>query len=133
VDLAKGAGIRPIMITGDHPKTAAAIAEELDISAEGRAITGAELEKLDDETLERTARECSVYARVNTEHKRRGEDGNLRLHRRLVQREPPTLLDRIHESLRLRACHRRRGGESGLKRKSVHQTVVIPAGESDPS
>jgi P-type Ca2+ transporter type 2C len=71
VDLAKGAGIRPIMITGDHPKTAAAIAEELDISAEGRAITGAELEKLDDETLERTARECSVYARVNPEHKLR--------------------------------------------------------------
>jgi Ca2+-transporting ATPase len=71
VDLAKGAGIRPIMITGDHPKTAAAIAEELDISAEGRVITGAELEKLDDDTLERTARECSVYARVNPEHKLR--------------------------------------------------------------
>jgi P-type Ca2+ transporter type 2C len=71
VDLAKDAGIRPIMITGDHPKTAAAIAEELDISAEARAITGAELEKLDDETLERTARECSVYARVNPEHKLR--------------------------------------------------------------
>jgi P-type Ca2+ transporter type 2C len=71
VDLAKDAGIRPIMITGDHPKTAAAIAEELDISAEGRAITGAELEKLDDETLEHTARECSVYARVNPEHKLR--------------------------------------------------------------
>jgi Ca2+-transporting ATPase len=71
VDLAKGAGIRPIMITGDHPKTAAAIAEELDISAEGRAITGAELEKLDDETLERTVREYSVYARVNPEHKLR--------------------------------------------------------------
>jgi P-type Ca2+ transporter type 2C len=74
VDLAKGAGIRPIMITGDHPKTAAAIAEELDISAEGRAITGAELEELDDETLERTARECSVYARVNPEHKLRVVD-----------------------------------------------------------
>src|SRR5215207_4554528 len=74
VDLAKGAGIRPIMITGDHPKTAAAIAEELDISAEGRAITGAELEELDDETLERTARERSVYARVNPEHKLRVVD-----------------------------------------------------------
>jgi Ca2+-transporting ATPase len=74
VDLAKGAGIRPIMITGDHPKTAAAIAEELDISAEGRAITGAELEEFDDETLERTARECSVYARVNPEHKLRVVD-----------------------------------------------------------
>jgi P-type Ca2+ transporter type 2C len=68
---AKGAGIRPVMITGDHPQTAAAIARELDISAEGRAITGAELEKLDDEALERTVRECSVYARVNPEHKLR--------------------------------------------------------------
>jgi Ca2+-transporting ATPase len=71
VDLAKEAGIRPIMITGDHPKTAAAIAKELDISANGRAITGAELEKLSDEDLERRVRECSVYARVNPEHKLR--------------------------------------------------------------
>jgi P-type Ca2+ transporter type 2C len=71
VDLAKGAGVRPIMITGDHPKTAAAIAEELDISAEGRALTGAVLEKLSDEALERTVRESSVYARVNPEHKLR--------------------------------------------------------------
>jgi P-type Ca2+ transporter type 2C len=71
VDLARGAGVRPVMITGDHPKTAAAIAEELDISAEGRALTGAELEKLDDEALELTVRESSVYARVNPEHKLR--------------------------------------------------------------
>jgi Ca2+-transporting ATPase len=59
------------MITGDHPQTAAAIARELDISAEGRAVTGAELEKLDDEALERTVRGCSVYARVDPEHKLR--------------------------------------------------------------
>jgi P-type Ca2+ transporter type 2C len=71
VDLAKGAGIRPMMITGDHPKTAAAIAEELDISDEGRAITGAELERLEDAELEREVRESSVYARVNPEHKLR--------------------------------------------------------------
>jgi P-type Ca2+ transporter type 2C len=71
VDLARGAGIRPIMITGDHPKTAAAIAAELDISAEGRAITGAEIEKLSDEELESEVRESSVYARVNPEHKLR--------------------------------------------------------------
>ena len=71
VDLAKGAGIRPMMITGDHPKTAAAIAQELDISAEGRAITGSELERLPDEELEREVRESSVYARVNPEHKLR--------------------------------------------------------------
>jgi Ca2+-transporting ATPase len=71
VDLARGAGIRPIMITGDHPKTAAAIAKELDISTNGRAVTGAELERVADEELERMVRECSVYARVNPEHKLR--------------------------------------------------------------
>jgi P-type Ca2+ transporter type 2C len=71
VGKAKGAGIRPVMITGDHPQTAAAIARELDITEDERAITGAELEKLDDEALERTVRECSVYARVNPEHKLR--------------------------------------------------------------
>jgi Ca2+-transporting ATPase len=68
---AKHAGIRPIMITGDHPQTAAAIAWELNITEEDRAIIGAELEKLDDEALERTVRETSVYARVNPEHKLR--------------------------------------------------------------
>jgi P-type Ca2+ transporter type 2C len=71
VDLAREASIRPIMITGDHPKTAAAIAAELDISTEGRAITGAELERLSDEELESEVRESSVYARVNPEHKLR--------------------------------------------------------------
>jgi P-type Ca2+ transporter type 2C len=71
VGKAKGAGIRPIMITGDHPQTAAAIARELNITEDERAITGAELEKLDEEALERKVHECSVYARVNPEHKLR--------------------------------------------------------------
>src|SRR6185503_3425058 len=43
---AKGAGIRPLMITGDHPRTAAVIAQELGIITDGRAITGAELDTL---------------------------------------------------------------------------------------
>jgi Ca2+-transporting ATPase len=68
---AKGAGIRPIMITGDHPKTAAVIAEELGIIENGRAVTGAELEKMPEELLDRTVKEVSVYARVNPEHKLR--------------------------------------------------------------
>jgi len=68
---AKAAGIRPIMITGDHPKTAAVIAEELGIVANGRAVTGAELEKMPEELLDRTVKEVSVYARVNPEHKLR--------------------------------------------------------------
>src|ERR671917_2711278 len=57
---AKGAGIRPVMITGDHPQTAAAIARELNITQDERAITGPELEKLDEEAIERKVHECSV-------------------------------------------------------------------------
>jgi Ca2+-transporting ATPase len=68
---AKAAGIRPIMITGDHPATAAVIAAELGIASERRAVSGAELEKMSDETLRRTVPEVSVYARVNPEHKLR--------------------------------------------------------------
>jgi len=68
---AKGAGIRPIMITGDHPRTAAVIAHELGITTDARAMTGAELEQMSDDALERTVTEVSVYARVNPEHKLR--------------------------------------------------------------
>jgi Ca2+-transporting ATPase len=71
VSRAQGAGIRPIMITGDHPGTAAAIAAELGIATGGRAVTGAELERMPDDALGRTVREVSVYARVNPEHKLR--------------------------------------------------------------
>ena len=68
---AKRAGIRPLMITGDHPRTAAVIARELGIAGDGRVVTGAELEALTGETLESTVRGVSVYARVNPEHKLR--------------------------------------------------------------
>ncbi|HET9266389.1 MAG TPA: cation-translocating P-type ATPase [Vicinamibacterales bacterium] len=68
---ARGAGIRPLMITGDHPRTAAVIAAELGIAPDGRAITGAELERLSDDERERTVSAVSVYARVNPEHKLR--------------------------------------------------------------
>src|SRR5262249_37552841 len=68
---AKGAGIRPMMITGDHPKTAAVIAEELGIVENGRAVTGAEIEKASEDALARIVNEVSVYARVNPEHKLR--------------------------------------------------------------
>jgi Ca2+-transporting ATPase len=71
VERAKDAGIRPLMITGDHPRTASVIARALGISADGRVVTGAELEKLSDEDRTRTVREVSVYARVNPEHKLR--------------------------------------------------------------
>jgi Ca2+-transporting ATPase len=68
---AKSAGIRPLMITGDHPKTAAVIATQLGIASEKRAVTGAELERLPAELLDETVRTVSVYARVNPEHKLR--------------------------------------------------------------
>jgi Ca2+-transporting ATPase len=68
---AQRAGIRVLMITGDHPRTAAVIAQELGIARDGRAITGAGLEKLPEEARARTAAEVSVYARVNPEHKLR--------------------------------------------------------------
>ena len=68
---AKDAGIRPIMITGDHPMTAAVIAQELGIAREGRAVTGTEIDALDEAALVAAARETSVYARVNPEHKLR--------------------------------------------------------------
>ncbi len=70
VALCKAAGIRPVMITGDHLETAVAIAKELKIFRPGdKAITGAELAKLSEEDLNRTVGDYSVYARVAPEHK----------------------------------------------------------------
>ncbi len=67
---ARAAGVRVIMITGDHPNTAARIAGDLGIVDEHTsALTGAELERLDDDTA--TVRTTSVYARVAPEHKLR--------------------------------------------------------------
>ena len=66
------AGIRPIMITGDHIDTAVAIARDLGILTENtRAITGAELGAMSDEEFEKIYPEISVYARVQPEHKTR--------------------------------------------------------------
>ncbi len=66
------AGIRPIMITGDHVDTAVAIAKELGILSEGTyAVSGSQLDEMDDETFAREFRNISVYARVQPEHKTR--------------------------------------------------------------
>ena len=70
VDKCKTAGIKTVMITGDHKITATAIAKRLGIlETENEAITGAELDKISDEDLEKNIRNYSVYARVSPEHK----------------------------------------------------------------
>jgi Ca2+-transporting ATPase len=64
------AGIRPVMITGDHPQTALAIARELGIlQGEGEAITGAQLSGMDAAALDRAVVTTQVYARVDPQHK----------------------------------------------------------------
>ena len=70
VDKCKTAGIKTVMITGDHKITATAIAKRLGIlENENESITGAELDKISDEDLEKNIRNYSVYARVSPEHK----------------------------------------------------------------
>ena len=70
VAVCRKAGIKPVMITGDHVITASAIARELGILLEGdRAITGAELDAMSDEELDKQVEHISVYARVSPENK----------------------------------------------------------------
>ena len=70
VEKCKSAGIKTVMITGDHKVTAVAIAKKLGIlENEDEALTGAELEKISDEQLAKDIRKYSVYARVSPEHK----------------------------------------------------------------
>ena len=66
---AKSAGIRPLLITGDHPKTASVIAKELGLVQDDKVITGGELERLSETALDDTVKQISVYARVSPEHK----------------------------------------------------------------
>jgi Ca2+-transporting ATPase len=70
IEECKTAGIRPVMITGDHRDTAAAIAMQLGIITDAsQAITGAQLDDISDEELNRSIEKYSVYARVQPEHK----------------------------------------------------------------
>jgi P-type Ca2+ transporter type 2C len=71
VKTALDAGIRPIMITGDHPLTARFIAYELGISTNGRVKTGQDLDSMPPEAFAQAAQEVSVFARVSPEHKLR--------------------------------------------------------------
>ncbi len=70
VEKSKNAGIRPVMITGDHKTTAMAIARQLGILTEGQiAIEGKDIENISDEELYNDVEKYSVYARVSPEHK----------------------------------------------------------------
>jgi Ca2+-transporting ATPase len=70
VAVCKSAGIRPVMITGDHPLTAFAIARDLGIAKDGdRVLTGHDLAALSPEELRNTVEKVAVYARVSPEHK----------------------------------------------------------------
>ncbi len=79
VGICKTAGIRPVMITGDHPLTARYIAGQLGISGDGSVVTGTQLERTSAEELEQMTESTPVYARVSPEHKLRIVEG---LHRR---------------------------------------------------
>jgi Ca2+-transporting ATPase len=71
IQLCDKAGIKSVMITGDHKITAMAVAKELGILKHGKAITGAELDKLSDEEFEKDVENIDVYARVSPSHKLR--------------------------------------------------------------
>jgi Ca2+-transporting ATPase len=66
---AKGAGIRPVMITGDHAVTALAIARQVGIAQDGRVVTGREIDEMAKPDLARAALEAGVFARVTPAHK----------------------------------------------------------------
>ena len=71
IENCKKAGIRVIMITGDHAITAKAIAEKLGIGNNKKAVTGSEIESMDDSELEEVARNNDIFARTDPEHKLR--------------------------------------------------------------
>ncbi len=71
IQISQQAGIRTIMITGDHPLTAERIARDLGIFRDGRVVTGRELSQMSDQDLEEIVSDVNVFARVSPEHKLR--------------------------------------------------------------
>ena len=71
IEMCNEAGIKAVMITGDHPLTARAVATELGLLKRGRVVTGAELEAMDDAQFEQQVEDIEVYARVSPAHKLR--------------------------------------------------------------
>jgi Ca2+-transporting ATPase len=70
IEACRAAGVRPIMVTGDHPLTAQAIAAQIGLGGD-RVVTGSELDGISDAQLQETVREVSIYARTTPEHKLR--------------------------------------------------------------
>jgi Ca2+-transporting ATPase len=71
IEIAKKAGIRTIIVTGDHPETAHYIAEKAGIEHSERVLTGQDLDKLDEAKLKEIVKEVSIFARTNPQHKYR--------------------------------------------------------------
>lgn len=71
VEALKAAGVRVVMLTGDHPATAVAIAEQVGIETQSVAVTGADIERLDASGFSRVAKAVAVFARISPEHKLR--------------------------------------------------------------
>ena len=67
----RGAGIKTIMVTGDHPNTAVAIAAEVGLGGQGAVLTGSELDKLSEEQLVAALENTLIFARITPEHKLR--------------------------------------------------------------
>lgn len=71
VETCRRAGIRPVMITGDHPVTAQAIGKEIGLLGDGVAVTGADLEETEDDELDQLVLKAAIYARTSPAHKLR--------------------------------------------------------------
>ena len=66
---ARRAGVRPVMVSGDHPQTALAVGREVGLDDTGSALTGADLDRLSDQALRDAVARCSIFARAAPEHK----------------------------------------------------------------
>ena len=114
IEEARMAGIRTIMITGDHKITALAIAQEIGLTESNEAITGIELEEMDDDELREKVKDVDVFARVTSEHK-------LRILRRLKELDLIVSMtgDGVNDAPAVKGAHV--GVAMGLKGTEVTQ------------